>query len=185
MNPTSTAGHRTRCYGPASDTSRSTNGSSAGSLRAIARELHLSRGTVLRFTEADVEELLIAPHRPSLIDDYRLYLHQCWLEGCTNASALARRTQQLGYRGDINTVRRHLRPHHTEAIPADTPLPQLTVRHVTDWIMSRPEQLTAPERKRLNDLCDRSPALATTTEYADRLATMLRERRSEHLAFDV
>ncbi|MEU3756656.1 hypothetical protein AB0H17_28505 [Streptomyces olivoreticuli] len=51
--------------------------------------------------------------------------------------------------------------------------------------MSRPEQLTDTERKRLNDLCDRSPALATTTEYARRLATMLRERRNEHPAFDV
>lgn len=94
------------------------------SLRAIARELHLSRGTVLRFAEAaDAEELLIAAtHRPSLIDDCRLYLRQRWLEGCTNASALAREIQQLGYRGDINTVRRHLRPYRTGAIPTDAPL---------------------------------------------------------------
>ncbi|MGW1915362.1 ISL3 family transposase [Streptomyces sp. NPDC002076] len=55
------------------------------SLRAIGRELHLSRGTVLRFAEAtDVEELHVAAtHRPSMIDDYWLYLHHRWLEGCT------------------------------------------------------------------------------------------------------
>lgn len=157
------------------------------SLRAIARELRLSRGTVVRFAEAaDLDELLAAAtQRPSLIDDYRLYLHHRWLEGCTNASALAREIQQLGYRGDINTVRRHLRPYRTGAIPLDTPLPHLTVRRVTNWIMSRPEHLTDTERKCLNDLCDRSPALATTTEYARRLAVILRERRTEHLAFDV
>ncbi|MEV5880141.1 transposase [Streptomyces sp. NPDC052101] len=34
-------------------------------------------------------------------------------------------------------------------------------------------------------MCERSPALATTTEYARRLAAMVRERRSEHLALDV
>ncbi|WKK26880.1 transposase [Streptomyces olivoreticuli] len=79
----------------------------------------------------------------------------------------------------------HRGTSRTGAIPTDAPLPQLTVCRVTDWIMSRPEQLTDTERKRLNDLCDRSPALATTTEYARRLATMLRERRNEHLAFDV
>ncbi|MGW1536687.1 ISL3 family transposase [Streptomyces aureus] len=156
-------------------------------LRAIARELRLSRGTVLRFAQAaDVEQLLVAAtHRPSMIDDYRLYLHHRWMEGCTNAAALTREIQQLGYRGDINTVRRHLRPYRTGAIPPDAPLPHLTVRRVTNWIMRRPEHLTDTERKCLYELCERSPALATTTEYARRLAEMVRERRSEHLALDV
>lgn len=91
------------------------------SLRAIARELRLSRGTVLRFARAaDVEQLLVAAtHRPSVIDDYRRYLHHRWMEGCTNASALTRKIQQLGYRGDVNTVQRHLRLYRTGAIPAE------------------------------------------------------------------
>lgn len=157
------------------------------SLRAIARELHLSRGTVLRFARAaDVEQLLgAATHRPSLIDDYRRYLHHRWMEGCTNAAALTREIQQLGYRGDVNTVQRHMRPYRNGVIPAEAPLPHLAVRRVTDWIMRRPEQLDDTERKCLEDLCERSPALATTTQYARRLATMVRERRSEHLALDV
>ncbi|MEU9371735.1 transposase [Streptomyces avermitilis] len=48
-------------------------------LRAIARELRLSRGTVLRSARAaDVEQLPAAEtHRPSLMDDYRLYLQRC------------------------------------------------------------------------------------------------------------
>lgn len=47
------------------------------SLRAIARELHLSRGTVLCFARAaDVQQLLAAATgRPSMVDDFRLYLH--------------------------------------------------------------------------------------------------------------
>ncbi|MEV6004637.1 transposase [Streptomyces griseomycini] len=158
------------------------------SLRAIARELRLSRGTVLRFARAtDVEQLLVAAiHRPSVIDDYRLRLHHRWMEGCTNAAALTREIQQLGYRGDVNnTVRRHLRPYRTGTVPTDAPLPHLTVRRVTDWIMRRPEHLTETDRKCLDELCERSPAPATTTEYARRLAAMVRERRSEHLALDV
>uniref|UniRef100_UPI002F90DEBB ISL3 family transposase n=1 Tax=Kitasatospora sp. NBC_01519 TaxID=2903576 RepID=UPI002F90DEBB len=157
------------------------------SLRAIARELHLSRGTVLRFARAaDVEQLLVAAtHRPSVIDDYRRYLHHRWMEGCTNASALTREIRQLGYRGDVNTVQRHLRLYRTGAIPVQAPLPHLTVRRVTDWIMRRPERLDDTERKCLDELCERNPALATTTQYARRLATMVRERRSEHLALDV
>ncbi|MEE1836284.1 ISL3 family transposase [Streptomyces sp. SP17KL33] len=157
------------------------------SLRAIARELRLSRGTVLRFARAaDVEQLLVAAtNRPSVIDDYRLYLHHRWMEGCTNAAALTREIQQLGYRGDIDTVRHRLRPYRTGTIPTDAPLPHLTVRRVTDWIMHRPEHLTETERKCLGELCERSPALTTTTEYARRLAAMVRERRREHLALDV
>ncbi|MFE7033493.1 hypothetical protein ACFU9Y_24555 [Streptomyces sp. NPDC057621] len=112
------------------------------SLRAFARELHLSRGTVLRFARAaDVRQLLgAATDRPSMVDDYRLYLHHRWMEGCTNAAALTREIQQLGYCGDVNTVRRHLRPYRTGTILTEAPLPHLTVRRVTDWIMRRPER---------------------------------------------
>ncbi|MEU7510300.1 ISL3 family transposase [Streptomyces lavendulae] len=157
------------------------------SLRAIARDLQLSRGTVNRFARtAEVDELLLAAiHRPTLIDDYRLYLHHRWMEGCTSASALAREIQRLGYRGDVNTVRRHLKPYRNGAIPTTAPLPHLTVRRVTDWIMRRPEHLTDAERKGLDELCERNHVLATTVEYARRLALMVRDRHSEHLALDV
>ncbi|MFJ3892071.1 hypothetical protein [Streptomyces sp. NPDC090083] len=120
------------------------------SLRAIAREPCLSRGTVLRFARAaDVEQLLVAAtDRPSMIDDYRLYLHHRWMEGCTNAAALTREIQQLGYRGTINTVHRPLRPYRTGAIPPDAPLPHLTVRRVTNWIMRRPDRAHEVDQSR-------------------------------------
>ncbi|MEW1565571.1 transposase [Streptomyces sp. NPDC093509] len=120
-----------------------------------------------------------------MIDNYRLYLHHRWMEGCTNASALTREIRQLGYSGDVNTVSRHLKPYRDGAIPTTTPMPHLTVRRVTDWIMRRPERLTEVERRCLDELCERNPVLATTAEYARRLALMVRDRRSEHLALDV
>lgn len=137
------------------------------SLRAIARDLQLSRGTVDRFARAaEVDELLVAAiNRPTLIDDYRLYLHHRWTAGCTNVSALTREIRRLGYRGDVNTVRRHMKSYRSGAIPATAPSPHLTVRRVTDWIMRRPEHLTDVERKSLEELCERNPVLATTVEY--------------------
>ncbi|MEU3051366.1 ISL3 family transposase [Streptomyces sp. NPDC006984] len=157
------------------------------SLRAISRDFQLSRGTVNRFARAEeVDELLIAAvNRPTLIDDYRLYLHHRWMEGCTNASALAREIQRLGYRGDVNTVRRHLKPYRAGAIPATAPSPHLTVRRVTGWIMQRPEHLTDVERKGLEELCERNHVLETPVKYARRLALMVRERLNQHLALDV
>ncbi|WP_416967865.1 transposase [Streptomyces sp. 4F14] len=158
-----------------------------GSLRAIARELRLSRGTVTRFARAaDAGQLLgAATDRPSAVDDHRLCLHRRWTEGCTRAAALTREIQQLGHRGDVSTVRRHLRLYRAGTIPTDAPLPQPTVRRVTDWIMRRPGHLTETGRQCLGELCERSPALTTTTECARRLAAMVRERRSEHLALGV
>lgn len=75
-------------------------------------KLRLSRGTSCVFARAaGVEPIPVAAtRRPSVIDDYRLYLHHRWMEGCTNAAALPREIQQLGYCGAIITVRRHLRP---------------------------------------------------------------------------
>ncbi|WP_442815183.1 transposase family protein [Streptomyces sp. NBC_01298] len=40
----------------------------------------------------------------------------------------AREIQRLGYRGDVNTVRQHLKPYRNGAIPVSAPLPHLTVR---------------------------------------------------------
>ncbi|MEU9027014.1 transposase [Streptomyces sp. NPDC048383] len=51
--------------------------------------------------------------------------------------------------------------------------------------MRRPDHLTDVERKGLDELCKRNLTLATTVEYARRLALMIRDRRSEHLALDV
>jgi transposase len=149
------------------------------SLRAIARDLHLSRGTVNRFARAaDVTELLFAAtHRPTLLDDYRLYSHHRWMEGCTNASALAREIQRLGCRGDVNTVRRHLKPYRNGTIPQTAPLSHMPVRRATGWIMGRPEHLTDTERKCLTELCEHSPALATTTTCARRVAVRLQQVR--------
>ncbi|MFF3662784.1 hypothetical protein [Streptomyces olivochromogenes] len=69
-----------------------------------------------------------------MIDDYRFYLHHRWMEGCTNTAALTRDIQQLGYRSDVNTARRYLRPYRTGTVPADLSLPHPTVRRVADWI---------------------------------------------------
>ncbi|WEO93292.1 hypothetical protein A6P39_004175 [Streptomyces sp. FXJ1.172] len=50
---------------------------------------------------------------------------------------------------------------------------------------SRRPEPSQNEHECLGELCERSPALATTTEYARHLAAMVRERRSEHLALEV
>ncbi|MER7001373.1 transposase [Streptomyces sp. NPDC000410] len=67
---------------------------------------------------------------------------------------------------------------HCPQAPPDRPLGNR--RRIT----RRPEHLTDVKRKRLEELRDRNPGLETTVEYARRLALMVRNRRSEHLALE-
>ena len=75
-------------------------------ITAIVAELRLARGTVRRFVRAsNVEELVAAPRagRPSVLDDYKPYLHERGNAGVTNASVLYREIVEQGYRGSIGT----------------------------------------------------------------------------------
>ncbi|WP_262706059.1 MULTISPECIES: hypothetical protein [Streptomyces] len=87
-----------------------------------------------------------------------IYLHLRWMEGCTPM----------------------LPPW-----PARSSSWATAVTSILSAVMRRPEHLTDTERKLLTDLCKRCPALASTTEYGRRLAALLRDRRYEHLAFEV
>ena len=65
-------------------------------------ELQLARGTVRRFVRAaNVEELIAAPRagRPSVLDDYKPYLHERWNAGVTNAGTVYLEIVEQGYRG--------------------------------------------------------------------------------------
>jgi hypothetical protein len=72
--------------------------------------------------------------RPSILDSFKPYLHQRWMQGCTSASQLFREIREHGYAGSLGTVIAYLRPFRAAAggaPPARLPPPK--VRHVTGW----------------------------------------------------
>jgi transposase len=82
-------------------------------IRAIARELDLARGTVRRFARASsVHELLAKPHpgRPRVLDEHADYLRERLASGVTNAVTLCAELRERGYRGSTTTLRAYLRP---------------------------------------------------------------------------
>ena len=48
--------------------------------------------------------------RPSLLDDYKPYLHQRWNHGCTNVRRLHAELRDRGYRGGYGIIRDYVQP---------------------------------------------------------------------------
>src|SRR5260370_1597810 len=102
------------------------------------RELGLAKETVRRFYRAgSVAELLGKTRggRPSLLDEYKPYLHQRWNEGCTSALALHAEIKAQGYRGSYGTVRGYLQPFPALGTAPPPPPPPPNAPSVTPWLL--------------------------------------------------
>lgn len=94
-------------------------------IKTIMRELGLAKETVRRFARATaVEDLLGAARggRPSVLDEFKPYLHHRFNLGHTNGSTLFTEIRDQGYRGSLGTVLGYLRPFRVlAAAPARRP----------------------------------------------------------------
>ncbi|MFG2526158.1 ISL3 family transposase [Streptomyces sp. NPDC048527] len=124
------------------------------SLRAIGRELRLDHSTVRRFARAEtLDELLVkAINRATLLDEYKPYLHQRWIEGCHSIPQLHRDLREQGFTGDVQCVRRYFRPFkkpHSTLLkdppgPSPDPRPPPKPRRLVRWIMTDPSWPSTP-----------------------------------------
>lgn len=153
-------------------------------IKPIVRELGLAKETVRRFVRAQsVEELLAKPlqGRPSILDQFKPYLHQRWNDGATSASQLFREIRQQGYAGSLGTVIAYLRPFRQAATspPATPPSPK--VRHITGWLLRHPDSLDADEQLRRKEVLARCPHLDTLARHVTAFAELLTQRSGDRL----
>ncbi len=145
-------------------------------IKPIMRELGLAKETVRRFYRAtSVEELLAKPRegRPSVLDQFKPYLHQRWNQGHTCATRLFEEIRAQGYRGSAGIVRNYLRPFRqlgTTPPPAPTP-PKL--RHVTSWILRHPDSLDTDQQQQLKDVLARCPHLDAVANHVASFAEIM------------
>ena len=148
------------------------------------RELGLAKETVRRFYRAaSVDELLAKTRdrRPSILDDWKPYLHQRWNEGCTNVWQLFSEIRDRGYRGGYGTVRDYLQPFRAlAAAPPARPAPP-KVRDVTAWMLRHPDSLDDDEKAQLSQVRARCPHLDTLAGHVTEFASMLTGRHGERL----
>jgi Transposase len=153
-------------------------------IKPIMRELGLAKETVRRFARAaSVEDLLAKARdgRPSVLDEFKPYLHERWNAGCTTVWTLFQEVRGRGYRGSYSTVRDYLQPFREAGVaPPAVPAPP-KVRDVTSWMLRHPDTLDADEQVKLKQVLARCPHLDALAGHVTAFAEMLTGRHGERL----
>ena len=152
-------------------------------IKPIIRELGLAKETVRRFVRAQsVEELLATPSagRPSILDQFKPYLHQRWRDGVTNASDLFHELRQQGYAGSQGTVIAYLRPFRQFGPPPATPPPP-KVRDITSWLLRHPDSLDTDEQRKRKQVLARCPHLKALAGHVTAFAELMTGRHGDRL----
>jgi transposase len=144
------------------------------SLRAIAAELGLSRGTVRRYARADHPAQLLHDqwqNLPSHLDPFKPYLHQRIADGQHNARILHDELRERGYTGTYGTVRDWVAQHRKpRAAPPSKPP---STRAVTGLITRHPDILDEDEQIQLKTVLGSCPELDTLTGHVRDFAAMM------------
>ncbi|MFI6048447.1 ISL3 family transposase, partial [Nocardia sp. NPDC051321] len=143
---------------------------------AISRELSLHPATVRKFANATTVDPLIAKNqqRSSILDDYYEYLHRRWNDGIRNAAELTREITPQGYTGTEQQVQRYLRRFRTGTSQIAVPSPRPpSVRDITRWIMSDPDNLEQKDLAGLAKIRKISKDLNRLTGHVKDFAVMM------------
>ncbi len=158
-------------------------------IKPIMRQTGLAKETVRRFYRAaTVDELLakVRDGRPSLLDDYKPYLHQRWNEGCTNVRQLHAELTERGYQGGYGTIRDYVLPfRQAGTAPPAVPGPP-KARDLASWILKNPDNLNDDEKTKLAQARARCPHLDAlaghVTEFAKILTGLHGDRLDDWIA---
>ncbi len=158
------------------------------SLQEVVRRSGLSRGTVRVFARAArPEDLYSGPRagRGRELDQHRDFLIQQWTSGVTNGAALLDMLRQRGYRGQGSALRQYIHPWRIEppAIPAaritGAAHKPLTVRELTRWLCTRPEELSNAETVRMQAILDNCRPVAELAAHITSFAAMMTKRTGD------
>jgi len=145
-------------------------------IKPIVRETGLAKETVRRFWRAaSADELLakVRDGRPSILDEYKPYLHQRWNQGCANVRQLHAELKERGYAGGYGTIRGYVLPfRQAGAAPPAVPGPP-KARDLASWILADPEHLDDEEKAKLVQARERCPHLDALAGHVTEFAKIL------------
>jgi transposase len=159
------------------------------SLRAIATQMGLARGTVHRFARTDsFPERQPRGRYCSILDPYEAYVRQRWDEGCQNATRLWRELREQGFTGSRSNVRARLaawrttpapcgRPKRTVVrTPLHPPVAPRSPRTVSWLVVAAADDLEEDDRLYLDHLRQRCPEADTVHTLVHEFLRLVRER---------
>jgi transposase len=147
------------------------------SQREIARNCGLGRQTVRRWISAHSFPERRPSSHSTTVDQHQEYLVQRWQQGCRNAAQLWRELREQGFTGQSRIVRdwigKHCGARRSLAGQqlSTTPL-RSSPRQVAWLLLKQPEEA----RSYLEELCRRSPEIATCASLAREFCRIIRQR---------
>jgi transposase len=162
-------------------------------IRAIARQLGLSRRTVRRYIKAGrFPETAQRKKRRGILSPYLTHLEQRWAEGCHNGLQLYREIREQGYSGSRPTVsrwatemrKRNPEPTTTHSVSTE---PRRRPRrpwsaHYAVWLFLKPsETLSLRKKAALERMLVTSPVLRCVYNFAQAFTRIVRNRLSKAL----
>jgi transposase len=170
-----------------------------GSVRAVARQLNMSRRAVKRYLNAErCPQYPQGRIRSSKLTPYLKSLQARWQAGCTNASQLWRDIRQEGFTGSRGLVARwaaqqrtrlpvELRYRRQQSPEFQAPLspPPATVpwsaKRASWLIVKKPPDLDEDEKEALHRMIQSDPQIALAVDLARQFMTMVRHRKQDLL----
>jgi transposase len=164
--------------------------------RAIARQLGISRMTVVRHLQAPTfpERKVRSDTGTSLLTHYKAYLLTRWNTGCRQARRLFRELQRHGYTGSYATVARYARrlrqaqglqpgekrPGHLLPLVVEWQHQPLTTRRATRLVLKRPMQRTDDDTQLIARLQAQHRDVAAAIALAQDFCAIVRARQADH-----
>jgi transposase len=163
-------------------------------VRAIGRQLRLSRKTVARYLRAgSFPECAPRRPRPSILSPYESYLRERWTAGCHNARLLWEEIHAQGFTGAASLVRifvatwrttpgRPGRPARISGTVSDSTAPPPRSTRVRSprqarWLLIRPHDgLTTEEQTYRAVLLRECPEAETARAVVEEFSRLVRER---------
>jgi transposase len=162
-------------------------------IRAISRQLGMSRSTVRRYIKAGrFPETARRRKRRSILDPYLTHLKRRWAEGCHNGLQLYRELRKQGYCGSRPTVsnwatkmrRRNPKAtvtHKAPARPKRKPRRPWSARYAVWLFLKPPEKLSIKKKAALERMLATSSVLRCVYNFAQAFTRIVRDRLSKAL----
>jgi transposase len=170
-----------------------------GSVRAVARQLNMSRRAVKRYLNSEsCPQYPLGRIRISKLTPYLKSLQERWQAGCTNASELWRQIRQEGFDGSRGLVARWA-ARERQRLPAPIryrrqqsaafqalPLPPPPVapwsaKRASWLIVKKPPDLAPDEKAALARMIEVDPEVALGVDLARQFMTIVRHRKEDRL----